>query len=572
MNVPGYNQYKDGDTTFRGVDMRSIPNEAARGIASYARNARFRFGKAETRGGIVKFPTIQPSYSFTWPITWTLTWTPALSVAMQGSETFDIPGGERWRIVVANGLVWKVRPGEAATRVSVEGEVEIVGNVFIVQCFNVMLMFRDNDQTAMVMEDVDRGFLEVPQAPAGDGTVPIPNASSGEAIQNRLVVPHDTDQLAVSDIGNYVRYLPTFDELRANTGTGDAIVRCFKFGEQAMVVFKERSIIQILNFTGDLSAISASELTREYGLVAKKAVIGIGRDVWFLSQRGIDSFGLTAQNKIQPGNEPVSGPIQPLIDRFNWQYASGAVAAYLDNKAYFAFPIDDSTTNNAIAVYDFLTQSWHGYDDGDAITDVRDFFVDTWAGKERLFFLDSHGFVNLYEEGATDDVWDGASVLRNPITTELLTRGFCGGDDDYKKFKKLTLRGGAWNPMFSVFTIFDDSTRAFASVLARTRSRTIYYKYGAPEFDATNTNADHATAQRQDYSMLFAAPGVYLNGAAGSGPGVALGAMAAAATRLGVRGHGQYAQIQIINTRGRIEIESAQLECDPRNRPLGTES
>lgn len=577
MNDTGFNQWNDGDTSFRGVDMRSAPNAVANGLTSLARNARFRFGKAETRGGVTKFATLTPSQTLTWPITWRpatldFVWTTSLTVSVQGAEVFDDANGQRWVISVANGLVWKSRPGEAATAVPVENDIPIVGNVFMVQCFDSMLMFREDNQTPLVMTDVDYGFHAIQQTPSGTGTIVIPNATSGEFIQNRLVVPHDVDQLAVSDIGDYTRYLPTFNELRANEGSGDSIMRVFKFGETAALVFKERSIIQILNFTGDLSSIAASELTREFGLVAKKAVIGVGRDVWFLSQRGIDSIGLTTQNKIQPGNEPVSGPMQPLIDRINWPYAGGSVAAYFDNRAYFAVPLDDSTVNNAIIVYDFVTQSWNGYDDGDAMADVRAFFQFQFGGRERLFFFDNNGFCNLYEYGETDDVWDGSVVAREGIGFQVRTRGYCGGSNDWKHFKQATLRASTWNPRFSVSAVFNGNSRTSSLVSNRTRSRLTATRFGVSPWDSSNASADHAAEQRQDYSVPFPLTGVYPNGSAGTGVGIALGITAPSSTRVAMRGEGEYAQMDVTCDTGRIQMEGAELSATPGKRAMGTET
>lgn len=571
MNPQGYNQYRDGDTMFRGVDMRNAPNVVGPGIVSDAQNARFRFGKAETRGGITKFATIAPSYTFTWPITWPLAWTASLTVNLQGAEVFDDTNAQRWIISVANGLVWKCRPGEQATAVHVENEIIITGNVFLVQCFDVMLMFRENNQTPLVMEDVDFGFHEIEQTPSGTGTIVIPNAESGALISNRLLVPHDRDEIDVSDIGDYTRYLPTFNALRANAGTGDNIVRLMEFAETTLVVFKERSVMLVTNFTGDLSQIAMEPITKEYGLVGKKVVVVVGRDVWFLSRQGIQSFGLTAQNKIQPGNEPVSAPIQPLIDRINWTFAANAVAAYYDNKAYFAVPIDGSTTNNAVIVYDFVTQSWNGYDTGAALADVRAFCVFAFAGKERLFFFDNNGFLNLYEEGECDEIWNGTAKASQGIAFDLTTRGY-GGGDGYKDFNETKVVLATWNPLFSIEAVFDDSNRTFSVVSNKTRSRTRYYKYGVAPFVASNANADHATEMREDYSMPFPLSGVYPNGSAGAGPGIVLNTMAVSTTNKSVRGHGVFGQVRVTNDQGIISIKSVSLNSIPRERRNGTEA
>lgn len=572
MNDAGFNQWRDGDSAFRGVDMRSAPNAVSSGIVSAARNARFRFGKAETRGGITKFATIPPSYTFTWPIVWPLSWTTSFSVSLQGNTVFDDANGQRWIITVANGLAWKSRPGESASQVAVENEILITGNVFMEQCFDVLVMFRENNQTPLVMDDVDTGFHEIEQTPSGTGTIVIPNAESGEFISNRLFIPHATDQIAVSDIGDYTRYLPTFNALRANTGTGDAIVRLLEFGDESFVVFKQRSIMKVMGATGDLSNLAMSPITKEYGLVGKRAVVRIGKDVWFLSRDGIRSFGLTALNEIQPGNEPVSGPIQPLIERINWPYAAGAVAGFFDNRVYFAVPLDDSTTNNALLVYDFVTQSWNGMDDGSALDDVRDFFLFEFAGRERLLFMDGDGFVNLMEDGAYDDVWNGTSITRTGIGFDVTTRGYCAGGGEWKRFTRSQLRSATWNPRFGLSVIFNGGNRTETSITARTRSRSSYYTAFTPAYVTSNANGDHNTAQRQDYSVVFPLTGVYPNGDDGAADGLRLDLLAPSVTRTDLRGQGEFAQVRVTCDRGRFRLEGSELEAAPCKRALGTEA
>jgi hypothetical protein len=60
--------------------------------------------------------------------------------------------------------------------------------------------------------------------------------------------------------------------------------------------------------------------------------------------------------------------------------------------------------NNAVLVYDFVTGSWCGSDDGPGLM-VTDFVELFYQGRQRLFFMSPDGFLNLYEEGFEDDVY-----------------------------------------------------------------------------------------------------------------------------------------------------------------------
>ena len=58
-----------GDNGFVGVDMRQQPHMLAPGMVSEAVNARFRFGVAEPRKGVMPLTWFN-RYGFAWPIEW----------------------------------------------------------------------------------------------------------------------------------------------------------------------------------------------------------------------------------------------------------------------------------------------------------------------------------------------------------------------------------------------------------------------------------------------------------------------------------------------------------------------
>jgi hypothetical protein len=174
----------------------------------------------------------------------------------------------------------------------------------------------------------------------------IPYADNGLFVQNRLWVWSD-NLLSASDTLDLAVYLPATASFYINQGSSDTIVAATKFNDFTIVVFKSRSVHILENVYGDLTSISQTEITHSYGLVGPKAFCAVGKDLWFLSQRGVCSLTQTEQNKIQGIELPVSDTIQPLIDRINWQYASGATAAYNGNRFYLAVPIDDATVEVA---------------------------------------------------------------------------------------------------------------------------------------------------------------------------------------------------------------------------------
>lgn len=245
-------------------------------------------------------------------------------------------------IIAADGACYATRADNAATELALPSGVTLTGTVSFTQAFDTFIMHRGAGLDTLVMTRVSRGFELVEQTASGNGTHPIPNADYSLFLGNRLFIPNDVDEVAASDLGDYTRYVPVLQELRINQGSADAIVGLNKFNEQTVVVFKNHSIYAISNVYGDLTGIVQDELTSQFGLVARRSVAQVGKDLWFLSELGVMSLTQTEQGKLQGVLLPVSDPIQPLIERINWQYAANAVSAYWDNKYYLAVPLDDA--------------------------------------------------------------------------------------------------------------------------------------------------------------------------------------------------------------------------------------
>jgi hypothetical protein len=335
---------QDGDSGFVGVNLRDHPAALRPGEVARARNARFTRNEAEPRLGFAILPFANRVVSgATNPTPWH---------NVYGAETFRDPNGIEWSIVAADGKVWRFREGMGPVEIPLPSGVSITSNVTFTQTYNGFVMFRGEDADELYLDDIDAGFRTIQQeanevSGAGtenesDGTYPIPAANNGDWISNRLFIPVG-DYLQISDYLNATRYAGVRAQARINEGSSDKLVRFFRFSDNVGIAFKQQSIYVLQNIVADLSEMSQSELTREYGLAAARTCINTGADVWFLAEkRGICSIRLTEQNKLQGVDVPVSAEIQSLIDRIDWRNAVNACAAFHDNKAYFAVPLDEA--------------------------------------------------------------------------------------------------------------------------------------------------------------------------------------------------------------------------------------
>lgn len=344
--APAEPEVSDGDDQFTGVDEFTQPAKASPGSVSAAYNARFTQSVAAPRLGVAK-------------LTWTnqvtsTSATPLPFGTIYGSFDFRDPNGLEWAVIAADGKVFRTRANNGRVEIPLPTGVVITAAVSFEQCFDGLIMFRGSLLPELIMNDVDSGFTVVDQTDnlisgantenPTDGTEPIPFADRGDWIGNRLFIPFSKDLLGISDYLNPTRYEGVRSQARINQGSEDALVRFFKFSDNTGIAFKGESIYIMSNITGDLSTMTLDEFTTDYGLAAAKSCVNVGADVWFLSERrGVCSIYQTELNQIQGKDVPVSQFIKNLIERINWNFAGGAVAAYYDNKYYLAVPMDDAT-------------------------------------------------------------------------------------------------------------------------------------------------------------------------------------------------------------------------------------
>lgn len=350
----------------------------------------------------------------------------------------------------------------------------------------------------------------------------MPNADSGIYVQNRIAVITSYDQgtfgygakadmVYLSDILDH-KHTFFSNQLRINQGDDAVLVDLVRMNENQVLAFKDKSVSIITGIVvGDGNtlgqSISQETLIGNYGLAARGAATMVGTDCYFYaSRRGVLSITQTSQNKARGVDVPLSESIQSIIDRVDSRYESKIRIASYDSKLYVALPLDDGTNgNNAIAVYDFISQSWSSLDLGKAIK-PKEFFKATVSGTERLFFTSEDGYVNLVEEDeAGDHVADSAApnkVKTSAVAFKLKTRGYHAQDLNHRFFRTARLSLATNNPRYSVNLLMDgvEESQALGSNL--TKSNTEYYRpWDAEPYSVSNANDDHATPYRQDYSM-----------------------------------------------------------------------
>lgn len=543
------NDQQDSDSVFVGVNMRLSANNLPPSIVSLAVNKRFNKGQVQTRKGILE---LSPQN---------------IGAPVLGSCVFSDPNGYESIIVATASTCYSIRDGNVKTAISLPSGTTLSGTIYLVQAFDQVLLFRGETATVLQWNGTPGGsFAEITQSVSGTGTLTIPGSTFATAFANRLFVPYTQgqrmDSVLVSDILDYTRYVAQINQFRINFGTSDDIVSISPFGLTTLVFFKGRSISYLRNVSGDLSTTVAAEITREVGLVAQKAVAQIGSYLWFLGNNGVYRMTVVdGDDKIVLDPVTISYAMQPFFDKVNWRNASIALMAVDAERLYVVVPWGSgATTNNAIAVYNHITEQWEGYDTFAPSVDCQSLRRLTYLGKYELWWIDRSGRVLILNKGLGEDYWNATNYA---IADEVRTRGYFSSASDRRAFTRFGVTISTWNPTYTITTYTDTDESSQTAVTAQSPSRTAYSTFGTAAYVLTNTNDDHDNVFRGDYRVL---PSDNFR--------VKSGALLEEESQNVVRGlarsRGQYVQIGITNTTGSLSLLGASIDAREADRQTFT--
>jgi hypothetical protein len=209
-----------------------------------------------------------------------------------------------------------------------------------------------------------------------------PNCSSLMYYGNRLVAIgkfhletntlRNYDTVSVSNFLDYNDW-DALDAFSVNNGSNDQLIGVAPWTLNEFLVFMRNSIyyISVGNSryaTGEALATDSyiKTLATDIGCSARKSVVQAGGGVFFLSDNGVyflQPQPASAESmKLLTMADPISAPIDDVIQRINRNYASNAVATYWNNRYYLAVPLDGSAVNNTVLVYNFILRQWESVD------------------------------------------------------------------------------------------------------------------------------------------------------------------------------------------------------------------
>lgn len=157
--------------------------------------------------------------------------------------------------------------------------------------------------------------------------------------------------------------------------------------DMGMVIFGLTGVVSLYPSVVPVATDQYQVITSSIGCIARKSIVTVADDIYWLSQEGVRSLKRTEQDKLQMHSSmAVSFPNKDEFDIISWAYINKATAVYFDNKYLIALPVNSSTTNNRVWVYYPATNGW---------TTITGWNVGDWVkykinGKEELYYVDAN--------------------------------------------------------------------------------------------------------------------------------------------------------------------------------------
>ena len=478
------------------------------------------------------------------------------SVFASGIYSDPDDAGSQWIMLLGAATVGFYSFNKQSRSVSL-GSYRVDAQSTIVQCNNQVYIFRGDDDTPLYWTGGwSTQFTIAPTPAQAAGFEIIPNSNQATFYQNRLWVKNGKDTVSASDILDFTTFDQFANDFNLNTGSSDYLVTTFPFGENALVVFKNKSILVLQNVQGSLEDVTVTEVTRQVGCVGINAVVSVGPDLAYMSDSNINLLSLTAtNNSIQHKTLPLSRNIIDILKRVNWNYAYKVSMAYWNNKLYVALPLDGATVCNSVVVYNFLNDNWFGEWSFASSIDMRiqGWAVATFNGLQRLHAILEDGRIMVTDEGQNDI--SGTTVAE--ISTSMTTRAYRANNENHFQ-RRLFLDLATNRPSFSVVAYTDGASESTSLLSAQTFSRTDSWLFNDSTYTATNANDDYNRAYRKDYST----------GPDSIQPGTGFQPEMLQEIRLPLltRRQGRLSWLKVTNTTGVIDIRSSGFESRPGTR------
>jgi hypothetical protein len=426
---------KDGDAGFIGLNSRDNPSALPQGYVSEARNVRLDRGVASCRKGLERR-------------------TKGLLAGndIYGSCTYIDSTGQEIIVVVTTDKLWTYNPQtdflDTAKTFPAGQTITTSDGCDVIQAMDKIFITRGYLKRPLLWDMTSPTLTVFPAVTSGSAGHQFPNPNVLAYYGNRLIAQarhhNDTvdarhrDSVSVSNYLDYQNW-DVLDVFTFNNGGNDQVVAIAPWTLNEFIVFMRHSIFYVnigigRYTTGDPLSNDSSikTLVTDMGCIANRSVVQVGGGIMFLSDNGVyfmnpTAVGSNESMRLLTADSPLSAPVDDVIQRINRNYAHRSVGCYWNNRYYLAVPLDTSTKNNAVLIYNFILKAWESVDTYPDGIDVFNFAVAKYNNQRRLFIIDTDQGIFLTEELNHDEYGNATGTPTIPAYLPFLL-----GENEYE--------------------------------------------------------------------------------------------------------------------------------------------
>jgi hypothetical protein len=282
--------------------------------------------------------------------------------APQGIAYYDTPQTEQL-IVARDGLLYSVAddvPGAATTLVG--GTPPVLSTTAPVRFAQLVDRLFHHDDAAGLRWSLYAGGVWTHGAVAAFANTDAMPAWGGIVAHGLRLFAWTADgaRLYASAIGeaHLAANWTKTDNLRFGIGEGDPIMAAVSSQGGNLLVFTRAAVYAVDARAAAVADWTITNVSRLAGCAAARSVVAFGQDVLFLTRHGVVALGALADDvSINPA-ETVSAPMQPLIDRINWNAREAIHATIWRDFYLLALPLDNEETASVWLPYNVRTRRW----------------------------------------------------------------------------------------------------------------------------------------------------------------------------------------------------------------------
>jgi hypothetical protein len=533
----------DADNGFLGIDQNTIPEQLPAGILSDGRNIRIEGGVIYPRGG--HLATSWTNYDNE----------DGLSIIYNARDmiTVELLTGEKGLLVAAKESANYIRCGATMQTVGYPDSVLIEEDCTLKQAFDKVYLFRDGKVPLVWEAGSEKGFEYMEIAPYDSGFLAVPSTAVSAYAQSRMLYG-SADDVLVSDILGPSN-INVVNRFYVDSGQFGAVTAIEPLDGNRVLIAKSRSLAVLNQFTGDLSDVSLAALSNQIGIIARKSIVSVGNERLFLSHLGVYKVSQALEDRLEASDIPISRPIEPTIQRINWDAAYKAVGVVYGGRYYLAIPVDGSIRNNCVIVYNLISEKWESIDE----SYLDGFEVVAWgnatiAGKLYLMALSSVGYVYQYAVDV-DPVDRAGSGFAEHVINTVKTRIY-GASLDWQTPLQATIHKETWAAAYNISERTNlAQQRLVKAATAGDRDKSLLHGQKLNAY--TSPSFDRDAYGREDYSLDLSGDGQYLGEL---GASIELHRPSIDVLRLRGRG-GAGSQLIFQATEGSLRIRAVQMQC-----------